>query len=89
VRRELLELAGWKCVVCRYDRCPYNLHFHHVDPATKSFDMTMAAGKSLAAYIAEAYKCVLVCANCHGEIETGLIGSPPAGTGFIRPQFAG
>jgi hypothetical protein len=48
--------------------------------------MTMAAGKSLAAYIAEAWKCVLVCANCHGEIETGMIESPPAGTGFIAPQ---
>jgi hypothetical protein len=22
----------------------------------------------------------LVCANCHGEIETGLIASPPAGS---------
>jgi hypothetical protein len=25
----------------------------------------------------EARKCVLVCANCHGEIEAGLIPSPP------------
>lgn len=33
----------------------------------------MAGGKSLATYRAEAEKCVLVCANCHGEIESGLI----------------
>jgi hypothetical protein len=39
--------------------------------------MTMAAGKSAAAYLAEAAKCVLVCANCHGEIEAGLIDNPP------------
>ena len=32
----------------------------------------MARGKSLAAFRAEARKCVLVCANCHGEIEAGL-----------------
>jgi hypothetical protein len=40
--------------------------------------MTMASGKSESAYLAEARKCVLVCANCHGEIEAGLIESPPA-----------
>lgn len=63
--------------MCGYDRCELNLHFHHVDPAQKSFQMSMARGKSLAAYQAELRKCALVCANCHGEIETGLIPSPP------------
>jgi cytochrome c553 len=43
----------------------------------KSFGVTVARGKSLDAYRAEAKKCVLVCANCHGEIEAGLIPSPP------------
>jgi cytochrome c553 len=60
-----------------------NLHFHHVDPATKLFSFTMGRGKSIAAYREEALKCVLVCANCHGEIETGLVASPPA-----RARFA-
>jgi cytochrome c553 len=70
--------AGGECAVCGYSRCLLNLHFHHVDPTQKSFPMTMARGKSEAAYRAEARKCVLVCANCHGEIESGLIASPPA-----------
>ena len=51
---------------------------HHVDPSTKSFGVNTGNGKSIAAYRAEAAKCVLVCANCHGEIETGMIPSPPA-----------
>ena len=42
----------------------------------------MARGKSLAAYRREARKCVLVCANCHGEIEARLIPSPPSGAKF-------
>lgn len=44
--------------------------------------MTVAMGKSIATFRAEAEKCVLVCANCHGEIEAGLIDSPSAGTKF-------
>jgi cytochrome c553 len=34
--------------------------------------MSAATGKSLAAYREEAQKCILVCANCHGELESGL-----------------
>ena len=82
VRSVLLEAAGGRCVVCGYDRCRVNLHFHHVEPEHKAFALTMAGGRSLAAYLEEARKCVLVCANCHGEIETGLIPSPPIGTGW-------
>jgi cytochrome c553 len=55
------------------------LAFHHVEPRTKSFSMHMGVGKALATFREEARKCVLVCANCHGEIEAGLIPSPPAG----------
>ena len=48
----------------------------------------MGTTKALNTY-REARKCVLVCANCHGEIETGMIESPPAGTGFVGPQPSG
>jgi cytochrome c553 len=82
VKRTLVAEAGGCCVVCGYDRTVINLHFHHVDPATKSFSITMARGKSIAAYRDEARKCVLVCANCHGEIEAGLIPSPAPGARY-------
>jgi hypothetical protein len=77
VRGILLAEAGGRCAICGYNRCEWNLHFHHVDPATKSFSMTMGSGKALATYRAEATKCVLLCANCHGEVEAGLVRSPP------------
>jgi hypothetical protein len=80
VKRILVEEAGGCCAVCGYNRCIVNLHFHHVDPAAKSFTMSVASGKGLAKLRAEAEKCVLVCANCHGEIESGVIASPPAGS---------
>jgi hypothetical protein len=82
LKRMLVDEAGGCCAVCGYDRCIINLHFHHVDPKQKSFPMTMAIGKSIATFRKEAKKCVLVCANCHGEIEAGLIESPPAGAKF-------
>jgi hypothetical protein len=82
VKASLVAEAGGACAICGYARAMRNLQFHHVDPATKSFAMTMARGKSLETYRAEAAKCVLVCANCHGEIEAGLIESPPAGARF-------
>jgi transposase len=37
VKRILLREAGGACVLCGYDRCVAALHFHHVDPAHKSF----------------------------------------------------
>jgi hypothetical protein len=77
IKRILVAEAGGCCAICGYDRCVVNLHFHHVVPAEKSFGVTVARGKSLDAYRAEARKCVLVCANCHGEIEAGLVPSPP------------
>jgi hypothetical protein len=80
VKQLLVDEAGGACAVCGYARCLGNLHFHHVDPSLKSFEVQMGLGKSLAAYRAEASKCVLVCANCHGEIEAGLIPSPSAGS---------
>jgi len=84
VKRILVEEAGGRCAVCGYDRCMVNPHFHHVDPASKSFALSVASGKGLSKLRAEATKCVLVCANCHGEIESGVIASPPAGATYRR-----
>ena len=73
VKAILLAEAGGACVLCGYDRCSRALGFHHVDPATKSF--TVAFGgltRSIERARAEAGKCVLLCANCHMEVEAGI-----------------
>ena len=48
------------------------LHFHHVEPAEKRLELN-AKGISLAldTLRAEAQKCVLLCSNCHAEVEDG------------------
>jgi hypothetical protein len=78
VKRVLVEEAGGRCAVCGYSRTVVNLQFHHIDPSKKTMRMDASRGKALDTYRAEAKKCVLVCANCHGEIESGVIESPPA-----------
>jgi Homeodomain-like domain len=72
VKQILVEEAGGACALCGYDRSVAALHFHHVDPATKAFDLShRGVTRSLAAARAEAAKCVLLCANCHAEVEGG------------------
>jgi hypothetical protein len=78
LKRLLADEAGGRCVACGYDRSLAALHFHHVDPESKKLSMHLQQGRSVSAYRDEAKKCVLVCANCHGEIEAGLIPCPPA-----------
>ena len=83
VKRILVEEAGGACVRCGYTGSPRALHFHHVDPATKSFAVAGAGiTRSLASSRAEAAKCVLLCATCHAEIEDGVkwLGLPPITT---------
>ena len=83
----LIEEAGGRCAGCGYDRLPAALHFHHLDPQTKEFGL--AAGgltRGLERARAEARKCVLLCGNCHAEVEGGVrVLETPRG-GFEPPR---
>jgi transposase-like protein len=77
IKRLLVDEAGGACVICGYDRCVASLHFHHLDPAQKSFALGVTGvTRSLESARAEARKCVVLCANCHGEVESGLVDVP-------------
>jgi transposase len=77
VKRLMIEEAGGKCVLCGYDRFPGALQFHHRDPAQKSFALSVqGVARSLEKARAEAAKCVLMCANCHAEVEGGVATIP-------------
>jgi hypothetical protein len=72
VKRLLIEEAGGRCVCCGYDHCPAALQFHHLVPEQKSFAVSRnGVTRSLAEARVEAAKCVLLCANCHAEVEVG------------------
>jgi transposase len=76
VRDRLVEEAGGRCTLCGYDASTVALHFHHLDPALKEFTIRSGETRSIARMRAEAAKCVLLCANCHAEVEAGLATLP-------------
>ena len=65
-----IEYKGGKCCKCGYNKSVRSLQFHHINPEEKDFDIghsgyTLSWEKTKK----ELDKCILVCANCHGEIE--------------------
>ena len=72
VKATLVAEAGGACRLCGYANSTAALHFHHLDPATKEFNLGLGGiARSLARARAEARKCILLCANCHAEVEVG------------------
>lgn len=73
MKRALIAEAGGKCQVCGYDRCQAALQFHHLDREEKAFALSHeGVARSIKRARKEAAKCVLLCANCHAEIEVGF-----------------
>jgi transposase len=72
VKETLVREAGGCCRICGYDRNMRALHFHHLDPSTKRHEIN-AKGVAIALdkLRVEARKCVLLCSNCHAEVEDG------------------
>ena len=74
VKAILVLEAGGRCRLCGYSRCADALHFHHLDPATKSFSIgSRGLTRSLDSLRHEAAKCALLCANCHAEVGAGIV----------------
>lgn len=73
VKRQLVEDAGGKCALCGFDQHPAALQFHHLDPKRKEFHLSQGGlTRSIARIRAEADKCILLCANCHAQVEAGV-----------------
>jgi transposase len=87
VKRILVEEAGGGCAECGYGVCCAALQFHHLDPRTKSFSLAHeGVTRSLDRAREEARKCILLCANCHAEVEAGVrVLEAPRG-GFEPPR---
>jgi transposase len=73
IKQILVAEAGGACRLCGYARCLSALEFHHLAPAEKDFSLSQrGVTRSIERARAEARKCVLLCANCHAEVEAGV-----------------
>jgi transposase len=73
VKAILVREAGGSCRICGYGRSMRALHFHHLDPSKKRLEINAKGiAVSLEKLRAEAQKCVLLCSNCHAEVEDGM-----------------
>lgn len=62
------------CVDCGSE---LKLRFHHLDPATKAFNVSRMAAKSDEVFYAELAKCAVVCHWCHTRrhVEMRMVGA--------------
>jgi transposase len=82
VKQILVDEAGGCCAICGYARYAGAMHFHHVDPATKAFGLSLGGlTRAIDVLRKEAEKCVLLCANCHAEVEAGIASVSPSSSG--------
>ena len=74
LKQHLVNTFGGRCQLCGYDKCLSALDFHHRDPSKKDFNISRYRRKDIENYIflRELEKCILICANCHREIHSGM-----------------
>jgi 5-methylcytosine-specific restriction endonuclease McrA len=73
-KEKLVNLFGGCCQICKYDRYVGALEFHHINPETKLFGLSKSGlNRNFKTLLAEASKCMLLCSNCHKELEAGII----------------
>ncbi|AEW47723.1 putative HNH endonuclease 2 [Bacillus phage BCU4] len=72
VIQKAIEYKGGKCSICGYDRCRWALEFHHINPEDKEFGISDGNTRSWDKVKVELDKCILLCANCHREVESGF-----------------
>jgi hypothetical protein len=78
LKAKAIAFKGGKCMMCGYSRCNAALEFHHVDRTTKGFGLSRKGIiRSRDSIEQEIRKCILICANCHREVEAGLRTIPP------------
>jgi 5-methylcytosine-specific restriction endonuclease McrA len=80
-RRKIKEMAiaykGGECQICTYSRFQGALDLHHLNPKEKSFGIAdKGYTRSWERVQIELDKCILLCANCHRELEAGITQLP-------------
>lgn len=77
-KARIIEAMGGKCNICGYNKCNGALELHHIDPSAKQFSFGGIRANPTAwnNIVNELKKCILLCANCHREVESGITALP-------------
>jgi len=69
--REWVYTFKDKCELCGYNKCKRALDFHHITPTDKVEEVgrLMRDSKSKELILTEIKKCIVLCANCHREVD--------------------
>lgn len=77
VKAMAIAYKGGNCQICGYSKFQGALDLHHLNPKDKNFGIAdKGYTRSWESVKAELDKCILVCANCHREIEAGIAQLP-------------
>jgi ribosomal protein L37E len=71
VKKTLVNEHGGRCSKCGYAKSMRALGFHHIDRNNKLHGLS-GGSKGIKRLREEAAKCILLCANCHMELEETL-----------------
>lgn len=67
-----IEYKGGKCQICGYNKYQGALELHHFKGDKKFGISDKGYTRSWERVKEELNKCILVCANCHRELEAGV-----------------
>jgi hypothetical protein len=72
-KKFVVDYMGGKCVRCGYNKCYQALELHHKDGDDKEYTLSsFSYNLNNEKVVEELKKCVLLCANCHREVEYGI-----------------
>ena len=86
LKQQCIDYKGGSCAICGYDKYPGALEFHHVNPKDKDFTISRFKNRKFELIKDELDKCVLLCSNCHKEVEGGVKKVGPVG---LEPTIYG
>jgi transcription elongation factor Elf1 len=76
IKNLAIEYKGGKCQICGYDKYQRALDLHHIT-GNKEFGIAdKGYTRSWEKVKTELDKCILVCANCHRELEAKITQLP-------------
>jgi len=76
VRRLIVIESGGECKICGYNTYIGALEFHHLDPSKKDLSYQSSKCWSIDRIRKEVSGCILLCSNCHREVEAGITELP-------------